>query len=287
MAMARIFDGKKTAETIYQNLSAKIKELKSRFGQSPQLAAVLVGDDVASKIYIRQKQKVCERLGIISKTYKLAEKTKEEELMTLLNELNNNRFLHAILVQFPLPKHLNESRIMRAISPKKDADAFNPLNLGELLLGNEKLAPCTAKAVLKILEESGREFTGSDIVIINHSNVLGKPLSLMLLNRHSTVDICHSRTRNLKEHTEKADVVISAVGIANLIKGEMIKKGAVIIDVGISRLGGKILGDVDFAEVKDKACFLTPVPGGVGPMTVAMLMENTVLCYEDLLLQRL
>lgn len=278
---AEIFDDKKIEE-IYQRLGKEIKEYKTK----PKLAAILVGKNPASEIYIKKKEEACQKVGIISKVFRLPEESEEVRLLDLIKRLNKDDSVHGILVQFPLPENFNQEVIMAAISPEKDVDGCHPLNAGKLFLGNETLVPCTAKGVIKILEQAGISLKGKNVVIANNSNIVGKPLALMLLKRDATVEVCHKGTKNLKDHTEKADILVVAIGVPKLIKKDMIKEGAVVIDVGINRVEGKICGDVDFEEVKNKAGFLTPVPGGVGPMTVAMLMENTVSCYKALLREK-
>lgn len=275
---AEVFDGKKTAQTICSQLAEKIAKIRAESETAPKLAVVLVGKDPASEIYIKAKQRACQQTGIASQVFRMAEDIGEPEVLCLIEELNRDRTVHAVLVQFPLPEHISQEKVMTAISPVKDVDGLNPVNLGKLLLGDEGLAPCTAKAVVKILEQARIDVAGKNVVVVNDSPLVGKPLFLMLLQRGATVEICHQQTKDLAEHTQRADLVVSAVGLAELIKADMIKQAAVVIDVGISRVNGRIQGDVDFANVKNKASLITPVPGGVGPMTVAMLMENTLNC---------
>jgi methylenetetrahydrofolate dehydrogenase (NADP+)/methenyltetrahydrofolate cyclohydrolase len=273
-----IFDDKKIKE-VHQRLAKEIAGYKAK----PKLAVILVGKDLASEIYVKKKKEACQELGIISQVFRLPEDSKEIVALDLIKKLNRDNTVHGILVQLPLPKHFNVESIMTAISTKKDVDGLNPLNMGKLSLGNEMLVPCTPKGVIRILEQTGIGVKGKDVVIVNNSNIIGKPLALMLLNRNATVDICCKETKNLTTHTKKADILVVAVGIPRLIRGDMIKEGAVIIDVGTNRINGKVCGDVDFEEVKGKASFITPVPGGVGPMTIAMLMENTISCYKNLI----
>ncbi len=278
---AKIFDGKKVADDICSELSKEVAKFKKKH-KPPKLSVILVGDDPASKTYIKMKENACSQIGILSDVHKLPENTDESEVLSLIKKLNENKNVHGILVQFPLPKHINKNKVMKAICPKKDVDGFNPINIGNVLLGDETLAPCTPKAVITTLDNSGIKIEGKDVVIINHSNIIGKPLSLMLLNRDATVDVCHIKTKNLNEHTMEADIVIVAAGIPGLIKSDMVKSGVVIIDVGINKTKDGIKGDAE-KGIEKKASFLTPVPGGIGPITIATLMKNTVTCYKNLL----
>ncbi|MFN3527889.1 MAG: bifunctional 5,10-methylenetetrahydrofolate dehydrogenase/5,10-methenyltetrahydrofolate cyclohydrolase [Candidatus Altarchaeaceae archaeon] len=287
--MDNIIDGKQTSLEIEEDVKKEVKILKEKFNKEINLATILVGKNPASEIYVNLKRKACERVGIKSKILKFEENIKEEELINEILKLNNDPEINGILVQFPLPKHINPINIMKTISPKKDVDCFNPENIGNLMIGDEKIAPCTPKGIIYLLEkyikkinEKGIDIKiqGANVTIINHSNVIGKPLSLMLLNRNATVNVCHIFTKNLKENTLKADILITATGVPNLIKEDMIKNEAIVIDAGISKVNGKILGDVDFENVKKKALLITPVPGGVGPMTIAMLLKNTIECFK-------
>jgi len=271
--MATILDGKKLASEIKQELKEKV----AKEDIICSLAVVIVGDDPASRVYVNGKKKDCEEIGIESYEYSLSAKTSEEYLLELVEKLNKDDKVSGILVQLPLPKHINEQNIINAINPKKDVDAFHPINVGKIMIGNYKFLPCTPAGVMELLEKTGIDLTGKKAVVIGRSNIVGKPMSMLLLHKNATVTICHSKTINLKEECKQADVLIAAVGIPELIKGDYIKEGAVVIDVGINRLpDGRLVGDVSFDETKEKASFITPVPGGVGPMTRAVLMKNVI-----------
>ncbi len=274
--MAKILDGKKLAEEIKEGLKNEILRMKNK----PGLAVIKVGNDESSKIYIRKKEEMCRELGIYFEKHELAESAAEQELISLIKKLNIKKEISGILVQTPLPKHMDETKVMENIGMKKDVDGFHPHNIGKLFRGDELLAPCTARGVIKLIEKSGIEIDGSNAVVVGRSNNVGKPISAMLLNRNATVTVCHSKTRDLGDNTRCADILVSATGKAGLIKADMVKKGAVVVDVGISRAGGRITGDVDFEHVRDVASYITPVPGGVGPMTVIMLMENLLICHK-------
>lgn len=254
----------------------------------PGLAVILVGDDQASRTYVSNKRKACRELGIHSLLFELEATVTEQELLNKILELNKDDSIHGILVQLPLPKHINEKRVIETISPDKDVDGFHPLNIGRMMTGQETYLPCTPFGVMEMFREMDLDVSGKDVVIVGRSNIVGKPSGQLFLNANATVTYCHSKTKNLKEHTTKADVIVSAVGVANLITADHIKAGAIVIDVGMNRdEQGKLCGDVAFQEAKDKAGFITPVPGGVGPMTITMLMYNTVKaakkCNEKLL----
>ncbi|MFH1126151.1 MAG: tetrahydrofolate dehydrogenase/cyclohydrolase catalytic domain-containing protein [Candidatus Altiarchaeota archaeon] len=274
---ARIIDGRKISSEITERIRSRV----SRLSFKPGLATVVVGDNHASKMYVSMKQKACGEVGFYSENFELPEKTSEGDLVFLIQNLNKNKKIHGILVQLPLPNHMKIGQIMESISPEKDVDGFNSLNMGRLLTGGEAFAPATPKGIIRLLDESKIKLEGAEVVVVNHSVVVGKPLALMLLNRNATVTVCHKYTKNLKEHTMKADIVITAAGVPNLIKGGMLKKGVVVIDAGIAKVGDKTVGDVDFESVSKKASFITPVPGGVGPMTIAMLLENTLMAAEN------
>jgi methylenetetrahydrofolate dehydrogenase (NADP+)/methenyltetrahydrofolate cyclohydrolase len=275
-----IIDGKKIAEKIKEDLKERIKKLKKR-GIEPTLAIVLVGDRPDCKIYANSKQKACEEMGIKSNLYTFPEDIKEEKLTKFIEDLNDADTIHGIIVEMPLPKNLNEKLIFRTISPAKDVDGLNPITIGNLSISNEFLAPATPKGIIRILEKMNIPVEGKEVVIVNNSNVVGKPLALMLTNRFATVTICHVKTKDLKAHTIKADILITAVGLPNLIKKDMVKKDVVVIDAGIKKVDDKIVGDVDFENVKSIASYITPVPGGVGPMTVTMVLENTLIAAEN------
>lgn len=265
-------------------LSNKIKnELKAEFAKldpKPKLVVILVGDDPASKLYVQSKQKACEEVGVISETILLDSTITEEQLVLEIERLNNDPTVHGILVQLPLPKHLNETLIINTISDKKDVDGFHIYNKGRLINNLETIVPATPLGVLTLLKEYNIEIKGKHAVVIGRSNIVGRPMAALLLNHDATVTICHRYTENLKQYTLMADIIVCAVGKPNLITADMVKEGAVIIDVGINRLGKKVVGDVDFENVKDKASAITPVPGGVGPMTIAMLLSNLLKCYQ-------
>ena len=246
-------------------------------GINPGLAVIIVGDDPASRVYVNNKKKACEEIGIYSEEYALSKETSEEELLELIFKLNNKKDINGILVQLPVPKHINEETIINAIDPKKDVDAFHPVNVGKIMVGNFDFVPCTPAGVMELINESGIDVSGKECVVVGRSNIVGKPQAMLLLHKNGTVTICHSRTKDLKEKTKQADILVAAVGIPEFIKGDMIKEGAVVIDVGINRVADKkLVGDVEFESVEKIASAITPVPGGVGPMTIAMLMKNTV-----------
>lgn len=274
--MAKILSGKVVSERIKEELKEEVKKLNSQ-GIFPGLAVVIVGDDPASRVYVNSKKKACEEIGIYSEEYALPKETSEEELLSLIEKLNVSKKVCGILVQLPLPKHINEETIINAISPKKDVDAFHPANVGKIMIGNYDFLPCTPAGVMELIKESGIDVSGKECVIVGRSNIVGKPQAMLLLHANGTVTICHSRTKDLAEKTKNADILVAAVGIPNFITGDMIKEGAVVIDVGINRLENKkLVGDVDFESAEKIASAITPVPGGVGPMTIAMLMKNTL-----------
>ncbi len=246
-------------------------------GIHPALAVVIVGDDPASRVYVNNKKKACEYCGIRSEEYALPAETTEEELLCLIDKLNNDKELDGILCQLPLPKHIDEKKIIHAISADKDVDAFHPVNVGKIMIGDYDFLPCTPAGVMELIYESGIDIKGKECVVIGRSNIVGKPMAMLLLHDHGTVTICHSKTKDLKEVVSRADIVVAAVGVPEMVTGDMIKEGAVVIDVGMNRLpDGRLTGDVDFESASKKAQAITPVPGGVGPMTIAMLMKNTV-----------
>ena len=273
---AKIIDGKKISEKILNGLKIKIKNLK----QKPGLALVLVGDNLASEIYVNFKEKTCKDVGFYCERYNLDKNISELDLLKLVNELNQKKEIHGILVQLPFPKQIDEHLIVNSILPHKDVDGFTPLNLGNLISENTIMAPATARAVIHLIESTGINIEGKNAVVVGRSNIVGKPTAMMLLEKNATVTICHSKTKNLAEHTKKADILVVAVGKPKLIKKEMVKENSVVIDVGINRINNTIVGDVDFENVKEVAGFITPVPKGVGPMTIAMLMDNTLKAME-------
>ena len=276
MPTAKIIDGNKIAKSILESIKHKVKNMKEK----PGLALVIVGSNPASEVYVNFKEKDSKEAGFYCERYNLDEKTSQMDLLNLLTRLNNNPKIHGLLVQLPLPRQIDEKLVMDFILPQKDVDGFTALSLGNLMLENIILAPATARAVIHLIESTGIKIEGKNAVIIGRSNIVGKPTAMMLLEKNATVTICHSKTKNLAEYTKKADILVVAVGKPNLIKKDMVKEGAVVIDVGINRIGNKLIGDVDFENVKEVAGFITPVPGGVGPMTRAMLMENTLKAME-------
>ena len=274
--MAILMDGKQLAKKIRSNLKIECEELKTK-GIMPKLAVVMVGNDSASKVYVKNKSKACEEVGIEFEEFLLDETTTQETLEELIEELNNNNKIHGILLQSPIPKNLDINRAFEKIAPEKDVDGFNPVNVGRLALNKDTFVSCTPYGIMKIFEEYNIDLTGKDVVIIGRSNIVGKPLIQCVLNKNATVTVCHSKTRNLEEHTKRADILISAIGKPKFITANMVKENAVVIDVGINRTDdGKIVGDIDFENVEKKAQHITPVPGGVGPMTIAMLMNNVI-----------
>ena len=274
--MAQIIDGKELAKNIREKLKDEVIELKNA-DIHPKLAVIMVGDDKASKVYVKNKSKACEDVGIEYEEYLLPAETKMEELLELIEKLNNDETVHGILVQSPLPQGLDANVAFRTISPKKDVDGFNPINVGKLSLNQDCFVSCTPFGVIKMLEAYNIPLEGSHAVVIGRSNIVGKPLVQCLLNKNATVTVCHSRTKNLKEMTKQADILIAAIGKPKFVTEDMVKENAVVIDVGINRMDdGKLVGDTDFENIKEKASYITPVPGGVGPMTIAMLMHNVV-----------
>lgn len=275
--MTVILDGKKLSVKILDELSEKISKLDVK----PHLVVILVGDDPASQLYVGMKEKAAQKIGIKSTVIRYPENTDENTLLNKISELNNDKDVTAILVQLPLPKHINTTNIIQAILPEKDADGIVPVNMGKILLGVEPYAyPCTPKGILKLLDEYNIDLKGKNVVIVGRSNIVGKPIAQMVLNRNATVTICHSYTKNLSEITKTADILIVAVGVSKLIKKDMVKNNSVIVDVGTSKIDGKTCGDVDFENVFDGVSYITPVPGGIGPMTIASLMENTYELFK-------
>ena len=272
--MAVIIDGKQISAEVLTALAEEIKSMKT----VPGLAVVIVGEDPASQIYVRNKGKACEEVGIYSEIIELPAETSQDELLSIINRLNNDPKIHGILVQSPLPKHISEKAVTEYISPDKDVDAFNMVNVGRIMFGDYDFLPCTPAGVMVLLEKYGIDVTGKECVVVGRSNIVGKPMAMLLLHAHGTVTVCHSRTKNLGEVTKRADILVVAIGKANFITGDMVKDGAVVIDVGMNRVpdSKKVIGDVDFASVEPKASYITPVPGGVGPMTITMLLKNTV-----------
>ena len=274
--MAKIISGKDVSERIKDELAKEVETLKEQ-GIFPGLAVIIVGDDPASRVYVNNKKKACERLGIYSEEYALSADTSEEKLLGLIDELNRKDYISGILVQLPLPKHINEKNVIERIDPKKDVDAFHPVNVGKIMTGDYDFVPCTPAGIMELIKESEVSVCGRECVVVGRSNIVGKPMAMLLLHQNGTVTVCHSRTKDLKEKTKNADVLVVAVGKPNFVTGDMVKEGAVVIDVGINRIAEKkLVGDVDFETAEKVAGAITPVPGGVGPMTIAMLMKNTV-----------
>lgn len=280
MTECKILDGKKVASEARERIAVIVKEIKKSGKVPPGLAVVLVGDNPASKVYVGQKEKACKDVGFESFLYRLPEETTQQELLELVAKLNEDPKVHGILVQLPLPKHLNETEVIEAIRPEKDVDGFHPMNLGKLVAGLPCTVPCTPKGIMYLLEYYGIEIEGKNAVVVGRSNIVGKPVAHLLLQKNATVTICHSRTKNLEAITQEADILVVAAGRPHFITQHMVKKGAVVVDVGINRLESGLVGDVDFDGVRMKASWITPVPGGVGPMTIAMLLQNTLEMYE-------
>jgi methylenetetrahydrofolate dehydrogenase (NADP+) / methenyltetrahydrofolate cyclohydrolase len=277
---ARIIDGKAIAETIRGEIAAQVAEFRQQINCIPHLAAILVGDDPASGVYVRGKQRACEKAGLKSTLHRLPDTTSEDELLDLVRQCNQNSDIHGILVQLPLPKQINPQRVLDTLSPLKDVDAFHPENVGRIVQGRPRFLPCTPHGVQRLLIETGAMINGAEVVVLGRSEIVGKPMALMLLQKgpaaDATVTVCHSRTRDLPDVTRRADILIAAIGSPRFVTHEMVKPGAVVIDVGINRVGDKLVGDVDFDAVRQVASAITPVPGGVGPMTIAMLLGNTL-----------
>ena len=273
--MSKIIDGRSISTAVKARVAKGVLDLKER-GIDVGLAVIIVGNNPASKVYVANKKKACEELGIISEEYALPESTTEEQLLELIAELNDKKSIKGILCQLPLPSHIDEKRIIDSISPEKDVDAFHPHNVGRIMIGDYDFVPCTPAGIMEMLEYEGIDVEGKKCVVIGRSNIVGKPMGMLLLHKNGTVTICHSRTRDLKEICRSADILVAAVGKAKFVTADMVKLGAVVIDVGMNRVDGKLCGDVDFDMVEGIASAITPVPGGVGPMTIAMLMQNTL-----------
>ncbi|WP_103567286.1 bifunctional methylenetetrahydrofolate dehydrogenase/methenyltetrahydrofolate cyclohydrolase FolD [Campylobacter concisus] len=276
----KILDGKAVSLKVKESVKVRADELK-KFGVEPTLAVVLVGEDKASQTYVRAKEKACNEYGIKSVAHRLSENTTQNELLALINVLNLDDSIHGILVQLPLPKHIDTNVVLAAIDPRKDVDGFHAVNVGKLVSGLDGFVPCTPLGVMEILKEYGIDVAGLNAVVIGRSNIVGKPMANLLLNASATVTVTHSKTKNLKEICKNADLIIAAIGKPFFLKADMVKDGAVVVDVGINRLDdGRLVGDVDFEEVAPKCSYITPVPGGVGPMTIAMLLNNTILAAQ-------
>jgi len=277
---AKIIDGKATSAKMRGAILEKVEALKAR-GITPGLAVIIVGNNPASRVYVNNKKKACAECGIYSEEYALPEETTEEQLLTLVSELNDRKDINGILVQLPLPKHISEDKVILTIRPEKDVDAFHKQNVGAIMTGDYEFVPCTPAGVMALLDEYGIDVTGKRAVVIGRSNIVGKPQAMLLLHKNATVTVCHSRTQNLAEITREADILVAAIGKLEFVTADMVKPGAVVIDVGMNRNAeGKLRGDVAFDEVSEIASYITPVPGGVGPMTITMLMQNTLRAAE-------
>ncbi len=278
---AKIISGKEVSASIRQELAERVAELKEKHGLVPGLGVILVGDDPASHSYVKGKEKAAGQVGIYSEVLRVPASTTEAEVLKMVEDFNKNPKIHGILVQLPLPDHIDENKVIFAIDPKKDVDGFHPVNIGRLHIGEECFIPCTPNGIMELLDRTGVELKGKNATVVGRSNIVGKPVAMLLLSRHATVTICHSRTTDLAGECRRADVLVAAVGRPRMITADMIKPGAVVIDVGVNRIeGGKLVGDVDFDAALEVASAITPVPGGVGPMTITMLMKNTVLAAE-------
>ena len=275
-----ILDGKKEAALLRAEIKKEILEIKKKTDKSPGLSVILIGDFAPSQIYVKNKEKNSKEVGITSEVIKYSKEVKESEILEKIEELNNNDNVSGILVQLPLPAHFSKEKVINAIKPSKDVDGFHPINVGNLSLGYKSIIPCTPLGCLLLIKNVEKNLTGKHAVIIGRSNLNGKPMAQLLLKENCTVSIVHSKTKDLKSECQKADILIAAVGVANLVKGDWVKKDSIIIDVGINKVEDKIVGDVDFEQVKDKVKAITPVPGGVGPMTIACLLKNTLECFK-------
>lgn len=280
--MGEIISGKKLSLEIREEVRLQVEKLKEKYGKVPHLAVVLVGEDPASQSYVRGKARACKQAGMESTVIIKEETTSEAELLEIVHQLNEDDSVHGILVQLPLPKHIDEDKVIDAIDISKDVDGFHPLNVAYMHLGRECILPATPKGIITMIHSTGIEVKGKDAIIIGRSNIVGKPAAMLLMKEHATVTIAHSRTKNLKEKCLQADIIVAAVGRPNTVTADMVKPGAVVIDVGVNRVDDKLVGDCDFDQIKDIASYITPVPGGVGPMTITSLLQNTVECFERL-----
>ena len=278
-----IINGKEIASAIKFEIAEELRKIKNNTGKDAGLAVILVGNDPASTVYVRNKKKACQEVGIRSSEYHLPKETQQDTLLNLINSLNKNPEIHGILVQLPLPNHIQSDKIIDSINPDKDVDGFHPINVGKLVANTASLISCTPLGVMALLDKSEIPIEGKKVVIVGRSNIVGKPAALLFLHRNATVTICHSKTKNLSDYTNKADILVAAIGKPAFIKADMVKKGAVVIDVGINRDEAGLIGDVDFPSVKERVSYITPVPGGVGPMTIAMLMKNTLIAFKNTL----
>lgn len=280
--MAQIINGKEVSASVKAEVAEETAKLRDEKGLKVGLAVVIVGNNPASRVYVNNKKKACEEVGFQSFEYALDENTTQEQLLDLVNVLNRDDRVNGILVQLPLPSHIDETAVINAISPAKDVDAFHPVNVGHIMIGNYSFLPCTPAGVMRLIESTGTDITGKQCVVIGRSNIVGKPQAMLLLQKNGTVTICHSKTKNLKEICLSADILVVAIGKAKFVTGDMIKEGAVVIDVGMNRdENGKLCGDVEFESAEKKASYITPVPGGVGPMTISMLMKNTLTAAKQ------
>ena len=280
--MAKIIDGKAISAMIREEIAQKVKEYNAREGKLPGLAVIIVGENPASLVYVRNKKRACEQVGFNSWVYEMPQSTTQDELNALIDKLNEDEAVHGILVQLPLPKHLDEEQVILRIKPEKDVDAFHPYNVGRITIGDSKFLPCTPAGIMQLLKRSNIEISGKECVVVGRSNIVGKPMALLLLAENGTVTVCHSKTKDLKDVCRRADILVVAIGKADFITADMVKEGAVVIDVGMNRNAeGKLTGDVDFASVSEVASYITPVPGGVGPMTITMLLQNTLTAAEN------
>lgn len=280
--MAQIINGKEVALRVREEIKNEVNELFAVTGKRPGLAVIIVGEDPASQVYVRNKAKGCEEVGFHSEVYRLPQDTQMEELLALIDKLNKDKNINGILCQLPLPKHLDETAVILAIDPNKDVDAFHPVNTGKIMIGNYSFLPCTPAGVMELIASTGVDISGKECVVVGRSNIVGKPQAMLLLQKNGTVTICHSRTKNLAETTKRADILVVAVGRANFITGDMVKEGAIVVDVGINRgEDGKLVGDVHFESAERVASYITPVPGGVGPMTITMLLKNTLTAFKQ------
>lgn len=273
---ATIIDGTKISAEIRAELKNEVADLTRNTGVTPGLAVILAGDDPASHVYVQMKEKACREAGLYSKKVTLPEEASQEELSLVIDDLNDDDKIHGILVQLPLPSQIEESQILAAVAPEKDVDGFHPINIGRLSIGKPLFSPCTPVGIIELLKRTGIEISGKDAVVVGRSNIVGKPIAMLLLNQNATVTICHSKTKDLTKKTSSADILVAAIGKPKMITADMVKEGAAVIDVGVNKVDDKLVGDVDFDAVKEKAGAITPVPGGVGPMTIAMLLANTV-----------
>jgi methylenetetrahydrofolate dehydrogenase (NADP+)/methenyltetrahydrofolate cyclohydrolase len=279
--MGQVIDGRTIAKRVREEVASGVARLKENFGVVPKLAVVLVGEDPASQVYVRNKEKACAEVGIMPEVHRFPSSVKEKQVRDLIVALNKDALVDGILVQLPLPPGIQTEAIIEAILPEKDVDGLHPLNMGKLLKGSSPLfMPCTPLGIIELILSTGVEIKGREAVVVGRSNIVGKPISLLLLQNHATVTVCHSRTKNLEEVVKRAEILVAAVGSPGIIRGDMIREGAVVIDVGVNRVGERLVGDVDFEKARERASFITPVPGGVGPMTIAMLLKNTLRAAE-------